>query len=966
MTIKKLAANLLVFVMLSIPVIGFAKSIQNPDWSQGLSSYEKFIVYPHLERAFRAMDDHELHVAISEFYQARKLSKNQPQISLYLADAYEKNDQLNEAIAVLDQLSKENPQRQDIQQALIEAKTKHNKQMLQKIQDKAIEPVQLQSILIRNKPDFTEPYDEHKWIEVLAGEFNKNKKLLLEYQPKFKVNEIFHLEESIKYLIATQNRELLSTYIKSLSRTISNKPNELDAITYQLIQANSPNQAIQLLIDAYPYLQADDQLRQTLTERLAFAQAVATNKNILIDFIHSHKPDLSSPQYERQWLGLLAAASHEQSKLLLDYKCEFDANKAFQAELVLQSYESNPGKITATQVAKYLPHVETLHPTQLDQISYRLNKEGAKSTSFNLLMDAYPFGHADPGIRKVLFDRLNGLLNDNPKMLTHFDLVKLARPLGNVQDRSSQAKLLDSLNDCEGVEQVLEDYSVNYSAEDWRRLGRCYQKLQKVGLAQYAYTQAYQRDQAIGSARELAYQAFETKDYRTSLEMWKKVLASKQSTTADLKAAAYTAVSVDDMQWANRILAEYAKRGGRRDDEYLWLKAITEQQEHPKQALIDIRRAIKQKPKVEYFELLAALERKQKNEAAALEALKKALALNTENSSVQAALGYAYYHQNDVKTAETYLDEALKMRPDDSRLVEQLAYVNQRLGQNEQATRFTERAIDQIDLYTKTEMTPELEDKRFGLRRMHEDLQRRWTFSADAISGNQVASVPNAPQPGLNYKSYAQAEVAYRLGNPAIDDGKTFSAYSRVFAGNGPSGSALPIYAPVIAAGFRWKPFSTQVINFAVEQQFPLDQGSSPSTNTLIRASGSFFNSGKYSDEWHPSSNGWLAQNLYLDAAYYISNRLSSLTADYRVSYHNKMGESQTIEPYTHIQWNSLNQQTQADIRAGVGVRWNIWGNESRYNAYASKVTVGIEFQYALSTYLNDKSTAMLTLGGRW
>lgn len=174
MTVKKFAANLLVFVMLSIPVIGFPKSIQNPDWSQGLSSYEKFIVYPHLERAFRAMDDNELHVAISEFYQARKLSKNQPQISLYLADAYEKNDQLNEAIAVLDQLSKENPQRQDIQQALIEAKTKHNKQMLQKIQDKAIEPVQLQSILIRNKPDFTEPYDEHKWIEVLAGEFNKN------------------------------------------------------------------------------------------------------------------------------------------------------------------------------------------------------------------------------------------------------------------------------------------------------------------------------------------------------------------------------------------------------------------------------------------------------------------------------------------------------------------------------------------------------------------------------------------------------------------------------------------------------------------------------------------------------------------------------------------------------------------------------------------------------------------------
>jgi hypothetical protein len=50
-----------------------------------------------------------------------------------------------------------------------------------------------------------------------------------------------------------------------------------------------------------------------------------------------------------------------------------------------------------------------------------------------------------------------------------------------------------------------------------------------------------------------------------------------------------------------------------------------------------------------------------------------------------------------------------------------------------------------------------------------------------------------------------------------------------------------------------------------------------------------------------------------------------------------------------------LNQQNQPDLRVGVGERWNIWVHESHYNAYASKIFVGLEFQYAVSTYLCNK-----------
>ena len=966
MSLSSFFAGCVVGLALLLPYGVSAQSVQEADWSQGLSSYQRFVVYPHLEKAFRDMEEGDVKSAVAQFSQAHALAKQQPQIALYLANALEKDQQFNQALELLSNLQAQYPKRQDIQLALTQVKTKLAQATLEQAQQLAADPKQLQGFMAKQKPEFTQAYDEHRWISLLTQSQNGNKSLLRAYRPQFKQNEIFQIEEVIKALIASGNQKSITQYIDQISQAISSKPNELDQFSYQLVEQGAADQAIQLLLNAYPFENTDERVREALIDRLALAQSKATDKAALIRFLQNKKPNLSTAEREREWLEMLAAASNQDAKLLTNYSCKYEENKAIQAELVLNRFESSPGKIAANQVLRFLPHLEKLQPAQLDQISYQLDKEGLKSQSLKLLLDAYPYQHASPEQRNILFDRLSNLSASQAKELTQHDIARLSTPLDTVEYRSRQSELLDALKNCVGVERVLEDYSPSYDADDWLRLGNCYQKDPKPGLAQYAYTQAYDRDANVHTARVLAYQAFETKDYQTSLKMWKILLQSDRYTTADLMAAAYTAVSSDELKLAAQWLDAYADKGGFQSDQYWWLKTVTEQKSKPQQALSDIKRAIALKPKVEYFEMLAALQTKLGQEPAAIEALEKALALNTENSSVQASLGYAYYRQEKMDKAKIYLDQAHKMRPDDNRLIEQLAYVNQRLGRNDEALVYTERAIDQDDLYTPEEMTPEIEKQRFGLRRMHEDLSRRWSFSADAISGNQLAAVPNAPQPGLNYKSYAQAEVAYRLGNPAIDDGKTLSAYSRIFAGNGPSGSAIPMYAPVLAAGLRWKPFSSQVINFAVEQQVPLDQGQSPSANTLLRVSASFFNSGKYSDEWHPAAQGWLAQNLYLDAAYYVVNRLSSLTADYRLSYHNKIGESQTLEPYSHIQWNSLNQQTQADIRAGFGVRWNIWSNESHYNAYATKISVGLEFQYAISSYLSDKSTALLTLGGRW
>ncbi|MCZ0563003.1 hypothetical protein OZI02_23250, partial [Escherichia coli] len=96
-----------------------------------------------------------------------------------------------------------------------------------------------------------------------------------------------------------------------------------------------------------------------------------------------------------------------------------------------------------------------------------------------------------------------------------------------------------------------------------------------------------------------------------------------------------------------------------------------------------------------------------------------------------------------------------------------------------------------------------------------------------------------------------------------------------------------PVKNPMSGTGLRWKPLRDQIFFIAVEQQLPLN-GQNGASDTMLRASASFFNGGKYSDEWHPNGSGWFAQNLYLDAAQYIRQDIQAWTADYRVSWHQK------------------------------------------------------------------------------
>lgn len=852
---------LALFFILLFSISAYAQDASKIDLGPGINSYQKFLVYPHIQKGLSDLDRGNADRAIEEFLRARKIAPKNPGTALYLANAY---------------------------------------------------------ISVGN-------YSSAK--EVLKGQLQ----------------------------ITPRNQQIL----KKLSNTLVLEKDYLAA-------SNSLNEELNInennVIAQEKLKVVNQQLASEELQRLKNLQE--EDPGLFLEYLKDKKVRFDNAFDERNWIDLLLTDFGNQPELLLSYQPEYESNQIYQAEKVLQKLLSAGLQSEADAYIAKLPNSIKFNPVFLDHLSYQLISENGQHQAIELLLSAYPFKQTSNAQRVELINRLTLLLKNHNDAIAMTYLVKLSIPLDTPELRALQVKLLSALNDCAAIRMVLGDYSAFYAASDWTILGYCYGD-KTPGLAELAFERAEELDSSPEHERAVAYQSFATKNYVRALTAWNSIPLNAM-TSDDILAAATTAQALANMQELKRWLQLYIQKGGEKNDRYWWLMAQTNLKTHPQLALEELLKAVAIKPSVSYYSQIASLMMAEGKLSEAIDYLHRALALNPYDSATQASLGYAYYQQGKYQRSQNFLQTALKSRPDDEELVKQLAYTNQKLGKNSQAIQYAEQAIDSFDRYSAAETTPDIKAQKFGMRRMHEDLERRWSFTADAMSGNQVTAAPNIGQPGSNYRSYSQAEAAYRLGNPAIDNGKTLSAYTRIFAGGGANNSPVPLYAPMIAGGLRWKPLSDQVLNLAVEEQTPLDRGQYTQTSLMIRASGSLFNSGKYSDDWHPNGTGWMAQNLYLDAAHYLSSSVTALVGDYRLSYHQKIEEGQTIEPYAHVQWSSLNQPNGVDERLGVGARWNIWQGQSKYNAYPSKILVGLEYQYAFKTYLTDKTAIFLSLGGRW
>lgn len=958
----------------------------------GVSNYQRFVLYPHLQKGFSAMERGHRDRAIAEFEQARKLQPKNPVIALYLARAYEHFGQDKQAAALLHEQLSVTPGDTELLA------------MAEGLQRK--DPLDPACGLLECKVARAER-------DLLDGDLDELTSALADPELAKSPEGLSLRRDLLQRALGEQKWPLAAAQFAWLDKAGKLGPAETRQWINMLLAQDKVEQALAL--------------RRRLPRgdgELDLAMALALGKTQRGESLGRYQQD-QAPQFERadqerEWLQLAA----NNGTLASDQSLQFAENQAFYASLMLPVLrrEGRWNELdrllarTPGQGSAELAFESALHQRQwdrlardgralvrgsgqpmvtLEQVSYRLQQAGLTAASRALLIDYWPYRGASLAGRETLIRRLTLLQGEKgaPPLPD-----RLAEPLPEPGLRSLQAGLLAQSGQCDGVVRVLGDLAADYDADSWRALGHCYRQ-NKPGLAEYAFARAA----SFGlpqDVRQLAYQAYENRHYGAALKAWQQVtLAPEQQ---EQMAAIRSALDAGDQPQARQWLDGYRRAGLPQSAAY-WRALASTQQDG--EAIASLEKAIALAPEAADYALLAQHHQKLGQKAQASSALQAANRLEPDNREYQLAYGYALLNNNEKQAASDWLESIY--RQGDTQLAEQLVYINQSLAHNQKARDYATKAID-------GEQPAQL---RYDLRRLHEDLGRRWTYSFDAWTGTGAGTVSGIGGNAVA-QSYAQTEVEYRLGDEPIRDGKTLSVYGRLYGssqsqqiyhlneGTPYDGSyaedkgsnPLDFRDPTLGIGLRWKPFGSQTIFFAAEELIPLNSSQGGEHDTLIRASASFLNDGKYSDEWHVGDTGWWAQNLYLDAARYLRSQQTSLVADYRLSYHHKIRWGDTLEPYAHVQgrqyWNdkspdrgyysqggeTIEYSSGSDdytlVMGGVGMRWNHWFGETRYDAWPHKLSLGIEYQHRLKSNPvikdietgddYDKGTLMMTMGVRW
>ncbi|MGB7801656.1 NfrA family protein [Buttiauxella sp.] len=861
----------------------------------GLNDYSYFKVYPHIERAHKAMKANDETRALSSFEHAHEMAPESVRLSLWLAEAYRYFGHDKKAQAFLNGELQKQPQNPDLQRAL------------------AAIPVPVPRVntlgdllALQNKCDAEPGVECRSQVGNYAIKLNQLDIARAQLSdPKFR-----HTKAA---------QQLTDNYIQ---RAIYRQQWAAADQGYALLDSDATltEAQYQQWFAILLHMRRDQRILDLQNQgvmnspgmQLAYAQSLAERHAItpLRHYLTSRQPVFTNPAEERNWLRLLATYCQDPGKAVANWTVRYPENQQYLlttlvpiriqkgdwngASAMLSKFPDEEGldqrlalslarkdTQSSMQLISKINQTRGLSSQELERASYHLVAMGQGKMATDLLLHYWPFNQAGEW-QDSLSMRLYGQLERHPEWLSAQSRARLQNPLPTATQRMAQARLFQGPQNCAIVRNLLGDLSAQYDAESWSHLAQCYPN--QPGLALYAAQQAVARDPAPYYQRQVAYLAYDAEDYALAKASWARVPASERP---NLKTD--SAPEMDD-----------------------------------------------------------------------------------------AARGFALLAQGNHAEARDALEKARVTHPDSPEILRQLVYLNERLDNKPKTREYSERVVDDIDntLTPQQQLSDKQKADRFAFRRIHEDSQRRWTFTYDGSFGLTPDSInsgggSNGVQQGKNYRSYQQFEAEYRIGKNQLVDGDQLSVYSRVFAGSDDNGSHsfMPVYEPMLGLGVRWKPLRDQVIYLAAEQQIPLSHNGGKS-DVMLRASASFFNGGKYSDDWHPTGKGWMAQNLYLDAAHFVKADYQLYTADYRMSWHQKVNNHQTIEPYWHAQYNASTDSPYRDnTLGGVGVRLNSWFGDSRYSAFPHKVSVGLEYQRALSGHnreTDSKNNLFLTLGARW
>lgn len=600
----------------------------------------------------------------------------------------------------------------------------------------------------------------------------------------------------------------------------------------------------------------------------------------------------------------------------------------------------------------------------LEQASYLLVEIGDWETALQLLSQAFEEGASLPA---PTWERLVMLHTRAPQSA---DVAKLTALLERAPKDVAIGPLLLHLaqaHQCAPVDQYADPASDDPLA--LRALGFC--QIERAAGAAVVY---YQRALALGdkdSERGLAYALYAAGDAAGAHEIWSQQptynLAPVERLAAARSALAANQPSIAEAHWQSieKLDAEGWRLGA----------AIAAALGNADLALAREKEGLAtQDATPAQFYAAAATALAYGDQPQSLQWLHEAVIRDPAQPRYGADYGLrlAASPSSEVRfTAIPYLRQAQQDYPVDFRYPEALGFRLAEASDNEPARAALRRAVDLLhpSLWVNGEDSKLLQSRQYALRRTHEALSRRTTLTfSGSWSPAGVASNNDQKVPG---SAFQMAMWDQALGQEPVRNGRVLAAYGRVFTGSQSRNAWFDSLG--FGLGLRYKPLAT--INLNLYGELYGQTSRTPNTlsgrksalfsgqhthDLLLRATASLFDQGEYRNDWRPAQNSWKERDLYLDAAWFVRSNQRQFLARYQQAAVFKLPVpgAHTLAPYAMAQW--AHQAQMHDLRAALGVRWQWWLDEDRYNAYRDRLSIKLEYQHALSGTLYRRAGGWL------
>jgi adsorption protein A len=628
----------------------------------------------------------------------------------------------------------------------------------------------------------------------------------------------------------------------------------------------------------------------------------------------------------------------------------------------------------------------------LEQTTFLLLQQGRNEHARTLLEQAYD--RRQGRLTPSLLQRLANLYarNDGP-----FNSRRLLELIPRV-DANARAQLLGRLAENGQCDAVRQSIPANPSeAGQFRALGRCAMP-DRPGEA-VVYYQAAERLGGGGNRLPLAYALEAAGDSEAALPIWRSLPASAWNDNARLTAAR-GALNAGDANAARRYWEAAAHHSA---DDWALGAAIAQRQGDLQAALGFQRQALAHNPRADHYYAAASTAQSAGDSAQSTAWLAEAVRLAPDQPRFRADYGMRLAGSQDLaqrRQSIPYLERATHDFPEDYRLGETLALRYDEAENSAAARRELRRVIDvEENLVDADDEYGSLEARKYRQRRAHESLSRRDTITlastwSPAGTSTNDKFLDNGQRSGTSRRAQSQnvqlAMWDHALGEEPSRNGSTLSVYGRVLFG----GQSRTDYAQSMGTGIglRYKPLGQANLNLYAElyhqRQIDDDHYSglslgellSPakvggnwgdlrhhaesSNDLLLRATASFLDQGDWRNDWRVDEDDWNERFLYLDAAWWTRAGDHAWLSRYQQGHAWKLpGNSpQTLMPYGFFEFSSQDpgNDWRQDARAGVGVRWQWWFDDDRYNAYRGSLKVRAEYQQSLGGNLYKSANGVL------